>query len=121
MNKNDEEIKELFAKLRLDDDNTVPSFNQVLTKEKSRGTGAGPLIHFRVRPLVVGLFLLFLVGASSLYLFWPSSNPEVELTEDLIEWEAPTDFLLSFNDESQFEELPEIGTSFWESEVDLEN
>lgn len=121
MNKNDEEIQELFTKQRLDDGSSVPSFNQVLTKEKSEGTGAGPIIHFRFKPLGVGLFLLILVGASSLYLFWPSSDLEVELTEDLIEWESPTDFLLSFNGESQIEELPEIGTSLWESEVDLEN
>ena len=114
----DREIRNVFDRLRREEERTAPEFHSVLEAENSRHRAAG--WELWRRPAIV-LLLLFLAAGPGLYFsFRDTGIRESEIPFELESWESPTDFLLTFTDSSLDSEAPEIGTTLWE-EDDLTN
>lgn len=119
MNKDeDRRIKGVFERLRIDEKKQAPSFYEILQGEKSAGLKSRTLFGHWLQPTAV-MLLLVLIAVPIIYTSLQDSViVEIEIATDFEEWESPTDFLLSFNDDPYMSGLPEIGSIFWEIEED---
>jgi len=119
MNKDeDRNIKGIFEHLRIEEERQAPSFFEILQGKKSGKFEDRPWFGHWLQPVAV-MLLLVLIAVPVIYNSPQDSvMVEIEITSDFEEWESPTDFLLSFNDEPYLSGLPKIGTVFWETEED---
>lgn len=119
MNKDDDrKIKGIFEQLRIDEKQQAPSFYEILQGKKSAGLESRTLFGHWLQPTAV-MLLLVLIAVPIIYTSLQDSViVEIEIAPDFEEWESPTDFLLSFNDDPYMSGLPEIGTTFWGIEED---
>ncbi|MFH1965974.1 MAG: hypothetical protein ABIJ42_10605 [Acidobacteriota bacterium] len=117
MNKDeDRNIKGVFEHLRIEEERQAPSFYEILQERESGKFEPRSWFGHWLQPVAV-MLLLVLIAVPIIYNYLQDSvMVETEIASDFEEWESPADFLLSFNDEPYLSGLPEIGSSFWETE-----
>jgi hypothetical protein len=107
MSDNEAKIKELFQQLRKADEESAPSFSQTLDA-RGRREGQPGFWSFRLK-LAVSLFaVVALMVPVLLHLNRDNVAPQEQIAVDLMEWESPTDFLLTFSDDSLWTTLPVV-------------
>lgn len=117
MNKeHDRRIKHLFEQLKKEEERGTPSFQVTLDGRETVQGRPAPWFGFLLRPAVV-MLVLAIIAVPVLYNSLPGPA-EVEVSAELENWESPTDFLLSFNENPLLTDIPEIETSIWEIEED---
>lgn len=110
MNIEDESrIRELFQRLKEEDGRSAPAFTATLDGRRRAGPFAGDW-SFRLK-LAMSLFLLALLIVPVLMnLDRGPVEPTVEVVVDVLDWESPTDFLLTFSEETLWTSLPTVET-----------
>ena len=113
MNKNnDDNIKSLFVKLRTEDEQSTPSFQEILQNRDNQLSPSMTWYGFLMRPAVVMLILAVIAVP---VIFNSLQEPDsIAISTEFADWESPTDFLLTFNDDPGMSEIPEIEASLWE-------
>ncbi len=115
-NKNDRDIKRIFAQLRTEDEQSTPSFREILRGKDNEPSHALTWYGLLTRPAVIILLLaVFAVPVIFSSLQEPDS---ISISAEFADWESPTDFLLTFNDDPTMSEIPEIEASLWEIQDD---
>ena len=111
---NDRNIKVIFDQLRREEEQQSPSFHETLQGKNPAVPEANPWFGHWPRPAVV-MLVLFMIAVPVIYnsLQEPAA---IEISAEFENWESPTDFLLSFNDDPYLSEIPEIKTTIWEIE-----
>ena len=115
-NKNDRDIKRIFAQLRTEDEQSTPSFREILRGKDNEPSHSLPWYGLLTRPAVIILLLaVFAVPIIFNSLQGPDS---ISISAEFADWESPTAFLLTFNDDPTMSEIPEIEASLWEIQDD---
>ena len=109
----DTQIKELFRKLREADEESAPSFSQTLAGPDRRQDLPG-FWSFRLKLAVSLLAVIALIVPVLLHLNRDAVEMEEQIAVDVMEWESPTDFLLTFSDDSLWTTLPAVDTDLSE-------
>jgi len=99
-------IKELFHQLREQDKIAAPSFSETLDARRRSGGLVAGFWSFRLKltltvMVVVAFFIPLLV-----HLKRDPNEPSEQLTVKVLEWESPTDFLLTFSEDTLWTTLP---------------
>jgi len=104
---NDSQIKELFHQLRQADEESAPSFSQTLD---ARGCcqGLPAFWSFRLKLAMSLLAVIALIVPVLVHLNRDPVEPEEQIAVELMEWESPTDFLLTFSEDSLWTTLPTL-------------
>jgi hypothetical protein len=115
-------LRELFHRLKTEDELSAPPFSQTLDGQQRRD----PVVSvwsFKLR-LAVCLFAVILFAVPlMIYLTQASFESGEEFAVDVLEWESPTDFLLTYLDEPLLITVPtvEIEVPYWAEEGALEH
>ncbi|MEJ2076612.1 MAG: hypothetical protein P8Z74_01185 [Acidobacteriota bacterium] len=114
------EIRLLFDKLREEDAKEFPSFHQVLSRspaKQERRSGMALFRGYRWVPalaavMVVLVSLVIIVDHHNASLDRGQTSGKEITVAKLMDWEAPTDFLLAMDpgDDSFLESVPSLGT-----------
>ncbi len=110
----EEKIRQLFHKLRQEDEQLASPFIRDWEAARSRA-GARPRF-FPFNAAATTTAILILLSAFSLILLKPSLQPAAppspwESTSSILLWQAPTDFLLRTPGSELVKAVPEIGRS----------
>jgi hypothetical protein len=104
---NDSQIKELFHQLRKADEESAPSFSQALDA-RGRRQGLPGFWSFRLKLAMSLLAVIALIVPVLIHLNRDTVEPKEQIALDLMEWESPTDFLLTFSEDSLWTTLPTV-------------
>ena len=115
MNKDEDRgIKGIFEQLQVEEERQAPSFYEMLQERESAKFEPKSWFGHWLQPAAV-MLLLVLIATPIIYNSLQDSVMDgIEIAADFEEWESPTDFLLSFNDEPYLSGLQRIGSTFWE-------
>jgi hypothetical protein len=104
--KSDSDIRYLFQQLRQEDQLAAPSFREVLKRQDQQigWSFFGRLL--RNQYALAGLLIFALGLPLFLYFSGNAGSPQLQVESDILEWEAPTDFLLSYGDQSLMTTIP---------------
>lgn len=108
----DEKIRQLFRELRQEDEQLAPPFSRHWEASRA-GTRAS---FFSLTAAATATAALILLSVISLILLKPSLQPPAppspwESTSSILQWQAPTAFLLKTPGEELVRTVPEIGRS----------
>jgi hypothetical protein len=75
-------------------------------------------MSFQLKVAVSALALVLIAAPALIYFSKGPAVPDGEMVAEVLEWESPTDFLLTFSEESLWTELPTVdfGLSGWSEE-----
>ena len=105
------EMRELFHRLKEEDKVSAPSFSETLnSRQRTCGLAGG--WSFRLKLAVSLLAVVVFVVPILIHLNQDSVEPAEELAVDVLEWESPTDFLLTFSEQKLWTTLPAVDTEF---------
>ena len=111
------ELRELYQRLRDEEEQTAPSFRQTLESRRNSARKSG--LGFQRFKLAGAVVVLILIAVPLLtHLSQRTPQPEAEFTMDVLEWESPTDFLLTHSEEPLLMTVPslEIDIPDWAQE-----
>jgi len=118
----DETIRRLFREQRLRDERITPTFESILApKEKRSRTWIGHVLLKQPR-VAVAAFLLLVIGIPLVLVFDRQTESEtIQASLEIMDWESPTDFLLSYSDSTALETVPTLELDFpaWAEEDSL--
>lgn len=100
-------IRELFHQMREEDEVDLPSFSETLDARRRNGGRAG-FWSFRLKLALTVVVLVAFVTPVLVYLQQGGSDPREQLAAELLEWESPTDFLLTFSEDTLWTTLPTV-------------
>jgi hypothetical protein len=106
--------------LKEDEERFVPSFDQILDRKVAEKSDYRFGFKPWMRPASITLLLILLCLPVIYYSQLETDNLDLDIDEGFVSWEAPTDFLLSFNDQPYTDQIPDLGTTFWELETEPE-
>lgn len=99
-------IRDLYRRVREEDEESAPTFAQIVEGGQSKPRGG--IWAFRLgRALALLGVAVFLVPVF-FYLTRGPVAPGEQMATDLLEWESPTDVLLTFSDDSLWAALPAV-------------
>ncbi|HUV13894.1 MAG TPA: hypothetical protein VMY18_09620 [Acidobacteriota bacterium] len=109
----DETIQKLFTEQRLRDEESIPTFESILAaREKRARTGLGHVLLKQSR-LAIAASLLLVIGIPLLVYLDRQAGPEtIQTSLEIMDWESPTDFLLSYSDRPALEMVPTLELDF---------
>ncbi len=108
MKEEDRDLRELFRKLRQEDQQSAPSFRKIWTTSVSRQSHPRPLLRFAV---AVSVFLLFGLSIYLVERAMIQTAPQTAPVYTFSEWKAPTDFLLQTPGRELLQSAPAFGRS----------
>ena len=118
----DEMIRRLFREQRLRDEKSTPPFEAILAaKEERTRTWVGQILLKQSR-LAIAASLLLVIGIPLvLYLDRETQSETIQTSLEIMDWESPTDFLLSYSDSTALEMGPTLELDFpaWAEENTL--
>jgi len=100
-------LKELFHRMREEDELSMPSFNRTI-EPRSRSSRWDDLGFPRLKVAAALLALIVVVIPVLTHLSQDSSQPGEEIVVDVLAWEPPTDFLLTYSEEPLLTTVPSI-------------
>jgi len=100
-------IRELFHQLREQDEAGAPSFSETLDV-RLRSGGPATFWSFRLKLALTVMVLVAFVIPVLVHLKQGPREPNEQLAVNVLEWESPTDFLLTFSEDTLWTALPTI-------------
>jgi hypothetical protein len=101
----DSEIKRLFSALRREEGRYIPAFEEALGPEKELQTAGSLFWRYKV---VAVMAVVLAIALPLIYQLRNGVDPVQAPTVDLYQWESPTDFLMTFPDQTLMSDVPEI-------------
>lgn len=119
---NDSPLRELYHCLREEDELSMPSFSRTLdARNRSYWLNGLRPPWLKVAAVLLALIVVAIPVVTHLHQNSPGSGEQ--LTVNVLEWESPTDFLLTYSEEPLLMTVPsiEIQIPDWAEEGTLES
>ena len=105
----DQEFRRLFTQQREMDDASLPTFESVLSRDRRKDR---KYLGFSLRTLVpvlaAGLLIAIALPAALILQLLPVETGVTQSELSVMEWESPTDFLLSYSNNTLLESVPSL-------------
>ena len=105
----DEEFRKLFEQQREMDDASLPAFQSVLSLDRKKDRKYSRLPLRNLGPaLAAGLLIAIALPVVLILQFLPVETEVTQSELSVMEWESPTDFLLSYSNDTLLESVPSL-------------
>jgi hypothetical protein len=105
----DQEFRRLFTQQREMDDASLPTFESVLSRDRRKDR---KYLGFSLRTLVpvlaAGLLIAIALPVALILQLSPVETGVTQSELSVMEWESPTDFLLSYSNNTLLESVPSL-------------
>ena len=105
----DQEFRRLFTQQREMDDASLPTFESVLSRDRRKDR---KYLGFSLRTLVpvlaAGLLIAIALPVALILQLLPVETGVTQSELSVMEWESPTDFLLSYSNNTLLESVPSL-------------
>ena len=105
----DEEFRKLFKQQREMDNASLPAFQSVLSLDRKKDRRyLGLPLRTLVPVLAAGLLIAIALPVVLILQFLPVETEVTQSELSVMEWESPTDFLLSYSNDTLLESVPSL-------------